>query len=282
MKVFRILALLVSASVGACAFLPKHHAATPVTPVSTPLASQGRADDGYYEGAVRAINARDYATALDELEIARQQDANDIRVLNAFGVVYDKLGRFDLSAHFYTLAAAIDPGSRIVQQNLAYSALLQGKSVRDAEPTLAAAGPKPSARAPAAVGRLVEVAPGITRLDGPIGAPTLVSLPRGITGHPLALVDASGGRGIEPVRVRLKKLGWSAPRLAESSAPTQPHSQIIYPTSARAVALALARTLPTHVEMVVCAKGCEGVQLVLGGDFAGWSHRNPRDAAHRA
>lgn len=277
MKAPRILALLVSASISACALMPKHHAVTTVTPVSTPVASDARSDDGYYEGAVRAIHARDYATALDQLEMARQQDANDIRVLNAFGVVYDKLGRFDVSAHFYALAAAVDPASRIVQQNLAYSALLQRKAGGDPGPALAATAPKP-----AAIGRLVEIAPGIIRLDGPIASPALVSLPRGITGHPLALVDASGGRGIEPVRTRLRRLGWSAPRLAESSAPAQPHSQIIYPTSARAVALALARTLPAHVDMVVCAKGCEGVQLVLGGDFAGWSRRNPRDAAHRA
>jgi hypothetical protein len=110
----------------------------------------------------------------------------------------------------------------------------------------------------------------------------LVSLPRGLTGHPLALVDASGGRAAERVRLRLEKLGWSAPRLAESSAPAQARSEIIYPVNARVVALALARTLPARVDMVVCANGCQGVRLVLGGDFAGWSRRSSRDAAHRA
>jgi hypothetical protein len=277
MKAPRLLALLVCAGVSACALLPKHHPTTTITPVSTPVASEGRADDGYYAGAVRAVNARDYATALDALEMARQQDGDDIRVLNAFGVVYDKLGRFDVSAHFYALAAAIDPASRIVQQNVAYSALLQGKAGGESGPALASAAPKA-----APVARLVEIAPGISRLDPSVGSPALISLPRGITGHPLALVDASGGRGIEPVRIGLRRLGWSASRLAESSAPAQPHSEIIYPTNARPVALALARTLPAHVDMVVCAKGCHGVQLVLGDDVAGWGRRSPRDAAHRA
>ncbi len=57
---------------------------------------------GYYESAVNAINGRHYALALDYLQAARAAKADDVRVLTAFGVVYDKLGRFDLSARYYS------------------------------------------------------------------------------------------------------------------------------------------------------------------------------------
>lgn len=278
MKASRIFALLLlGVGLSACALLPKHHPIAKITPVSTPIANTGRSDDGLYESAVRAINARRYAEALDQLEGARQRDANDIRVLNGFGVVYDKLGRFDVSARYYAQAAAIDPASEIVKQNLAYSALLQRAAHRDAAPSLAVAAP-----APPHVGRLVQIAPGVARIDGPLEPPTVLPLARGITGHPLALVDASGGAGVEAVRGRLKRLGWTAPKLAEQTARTQPRSQIIYPQAARVVALALARTLPRRVDLVLCADGCEGVRLVLGTDSTNWTYRGPPDAAHRA
>ena len=87
-------------------------------------------DDADYAGAVSAIHRRDYAGALDFLEAARLRKANDVRVLNALGVVYDKLGRFDLSERYYLQALAIDPASAIVAGNLAYSLQLQGRSAR--------------------------------------------------------------------------------------------------------------------------------------------------------
>jgi hypothetical protein len=102
-----------------------------IRPVTTPTASQPKeamAHSPYYQGAVRAINGRDYALALDLLQTARSQDPNDPAVINAFGVVYDKLGRFDLSARYYQQAAALDPDSPIVRQNLAYSAVLQERA----------------------------------------------------------------------------------------------------------------------------------------------------------
>jgi len=84
------------------------------------------ADNVYYQQAVTAINQRDYAAALDYLQFARAKNPNNVRVLNAFGVVYDKLGRFDLSARYYAQASALDPGSPTVAHNVAYSRLLQG------------------------------------------------------------------------------------------------------------------------------------------------------------
>jgi hypothetical protein len=98
-----------------------------VTEVRTPSAPASKIDL-YYGGSVRAIEARDYAQALDYLQAARAIAPDDVRVINAFGVVYDKLGRFDLSRRYYAQAKALDPTSRVVENNLAYSERLQGLS----------------------------------------------------------------------------------------------------------------------------------------------------------
>jgi hypothetical protein len=105
-----------------------------------PLAAPGpiyRADEGLYRDATSAIAQRDYGLALDLLQAARDRDPGDPRVFNAFGVVYDKLGRFDLAEDFYAQAETLDPGSPILANNRAYSRLLQGKS---ASPVLASGG----------------------------------------------------------------------------------------------------------------------------------------------
>lgn len=98
-----------------------------LTAVHTPSAPASKIDL-YYAGAVRAIEARDYAQALDYLQTARAIGQEDVRVINAFGVVYDKLGRFDLSRRYYAQAKALDPASKVVDNNLAYSERLQGLS----------------------------------------------------------------------------------------------------------------------------------------------------------
>ncbi|MGH6966479.1 MAG: hypothetical protein ACREE0_18515, partial [Phenylobacterium sp.] len=90
-------ALLMGAA--GCAHLPRSAEWVKVTPI-TPT-REAPASDGYYTGAVAAISRRDYAAALDLLQAARARNPRDVRVLNAFGVVYDKLGRFDLSARYY-------------------------------------------------------------------------------------------------------------------------------------------------------------------------------------
>ena len=79
-----------------------------------------------YGRAADAIRARDYATALDLLQIAAAAAPGDVRVLNAQGVVYDALGRFDLSGRYYARALQADPNSAIVANNIAYSARLRG------------------------------------------------------------------------------------------------------------------------------------------------------------
>ncbi|MGH7023757.1 MAG: tetratricopeptide repeat protein, partial [Caulobacteraceae bacterium] len=82
------------------------------------------------------------------------------RVLTAMGVVYDKLGRFDLSDRYYDQAEKADPGSRIVATDRRYSMFLRnagkfgdqtGVALAQAE-TPAAIGPANAPRlAPAEV-----------------------------------------------------------------------------------------------------------------------------------
>src|SRR5690349_1389137 len=112
------------AGVSACSLL-HGSPALDVKPVQSGFTSALLPDEVEYNAAVRAISVRDYGAALDYLQVARQKKPDDIRVLNAFGVVYDKLGRFDLSARYYAQAQKLDPKSTIVSANLAYSVRLQ-------------------------------------------------------------------------------------------------------------------------------------------------------------
>src|SRR5690242_16987240 len=134
------LVLLLGAGLGACAWMPKiahfthlsaliphRHPMVKIIPVAPPLAAAGALpDDGLYADAAHLIEVRQYAAALDLLQASRDKAPSDVRVMNAFGVVYDKLGRFDLSERYYAQAEALDPNSPIVRQNMAYSAMLKG------------------------------------------------------------------------------------------------------------------------------------------------------------
>lgn len=279
------LTLLLSAGLGACAVLPKfaqlfpHRHQVHITPIpAQAFAATGLPDDSQYASAAHAIEVRDYSAALDYLQSARDHKADDVRVLNAFGVVYDKLGRFDLSTKYYAQAQAIDPSSPIIRQNLAYSAILQGKSHLAAPlPALASAAPLPPA-AEQIGGRVVQVAPGVVRLELAANAPPPALMLPALTGHPLMLVDATGAAGVaEPMRAELSRLGWSA-RSAPRSQPTQAKSEIVYSADDRAAAQALARTLGRVVRMEDCGGQCVGVRLVLGADAVGWRHRAGRSA----
>ncbi|AYV47745.1 hypothetical protein CFHF_12080 [Caulobacter flavus] len=110
--------------------------------------------DRLYGRAAEAIKARDYALAIELLQLAASRAPADARVLNAQGVVYDKLGRFDLSERYYARALQANPGSRIVLSNMAYSARLQGREP-PAGVLQAVAQPQP----PLAGGPPAEVAP---------------------------------------------------------------------------------------------------------------------------
>ncbi|HEY7901185.1 MAG TPA: hypothetical protein VIC25_08370 [Caulobacteraceae bacterium] len=121
-----IASVLVTGLAG-CNHLPKF--AKLLRPHAVP-ADLGPADtrtpeDRLYADAVRAIDKRNYGEAIGLLQVARQARSDDVRVLTAMGVVYDKLGRFDLSDRYYGLADKADPGSRIVALDRRYSMYLR-------------------------------------------------------------------------------------------------------------------------------------------------------------
>lgn len=120
-----------------------------------PAPDPAAAVDRLYGRAAQAIEARDYGLAVELLQLAAERAPSDVRVLNAQGVVYDKLGRFDLSARYYARALAADPGSRTVLANMAYSARLQGLQTAPGVQQAAA----PSEVPPLAGGPPAEVAP---------------------------------------------------------------------------------------------------------------------------
>ncbi|HEY2444367.1 MAG TPA: LytR C-terminal domain-containing protein [Rhizomicrobium sp.] len=140
-------ALVAALLAGAASCAPIFDRPKPVEirPVETPSADGAAAalDDSSYHAAAKAIEDRDYALALDFLQASRERQPHDVRVLNAFGVVYDKLGRFDLSARYYARARAIEPNSAIVLANIAYSRTLQGLT-KDMPPLRALADATPS------------------------------------------------------------------------------------------------------------------------------------------
>lgn len=124
-----LLASAVLVLAGGCAHLPQLVSWVKVKPMVTradmkPVGTQATSDR-LYADAVAAIDKRNYGEAIDLLQVARDAHPDDARVLTAMGVVYDKLGRFDLSDRYYAQAEKADPGSRIVALDRQYSEFLR-------------------------------------------------------------------------------------------------------------------------------------------------------------
>lgn len=254
-----------------CASLPRLSHWVTIKPVHSDESREMARSEGYYAGVVAAIERRDYAQALNLLQVARTRAPNDVRVLNAFGVVYDKLGRFDLSARYYAQARALDAGSPILAANIAYSAILQRRAEAPSLPEPATAAPvRTAAVAPLSV-------PSIRLGFGPAASPQTLAL---LPGHTLAIINASGrSDGAEPTRLRLAQLGWSAPRAVVHEAQPQARTTIVYTGRHVLQAQALARTLPRGIQLVSCDDGCAGIHLRLGADALGWSLSAARRAS---
>ena len=258
------------AGVGGCALLPHPSHLVAIQPVAPLQPLNGSREDGYYASAKVAIARRDYARALELLQAARAVKPYDVRVLNAFGVVYDKLGRFDLSERYYLQAEALDPRSTILANNVAWSATLrQGAEGGRAEPApirlaeAATVDQAPSPANPAVLRR-----PPIIRL-----AARASSSP---TRTALIVEDASGRTaGAAPVIHGLVRLDWAAPRRRAASR-TLSSSFIAYPSHAEALARTLSRSLPAHVALVDCGETCRDVRLVVGADSARWAVAGPQ------
>jgi tetratricopeptide (TPR) repeat protein len=257
--------------------------------------SQASETDIYYRAAAAAIYRRDYGQALDDLQIARERSPSDVRVLNAFGVVYDKLGRFDLSARYYAQALTVDPKSSIVSQNMAYSLALQNRSTSETRLAATTANPA-TAPAPTAVAQLQAparapgaptnhvrvIAPGVLALDLPGASQQARLIPPGFTGHALVLVNASGRRGGgDAVRTQLASLGWTTPKSLSGQGPRQVQTTISYLASYEAAAKALARTLPGPVQLQSCTAGCDSIRVTLGADALKWKFAASGAAAER-
>jgi len=275
-----VLALL-AATLSGCASLPHlaMHRWPTVHPIVTQQAKAAPRGDTYYADAAAAIVRRDYGRALDLLQAARAQNPNDVRVLNAFGVVYDKLGRFDLSTRYYAQAEALDPKSPILASNMSYSTILQARAALPSPVLLARL--EPPAPSPAAAPRLEPITtpkpvslalvdaprPAVIRLGAPAGSMTLALAPV----RTLEIADATGRTGgAEPVRQDLVRLGWTASKSQVRSASAQSRTVIRYAATSQGTAQALAKTLPRGVELVDCGSSCTGVILTLGADSAGW------------
>lgn len=256
--------LAVAASLSGCAGLPRLSHWVSVKPVETVAEQPNSREDGYYAGASAAISRRDYADALDLLQAARARKPDDVRVLNAFGVVYDKLGRFDLSARYYQQARRLDPASTVVAANLTYSAMLQARSELPATAEATPVSKEQQTRAAA-------LPPAAIRLGF---APQWIATPpptRSLPGFEIEIADASSGPGrVEPLRKELIRLGWAAPRIVLLGANPAARTTISYPARSLKVARGLANTLPAGVQLVDCADACNRIRLVIGADASKW------------
>lgn len=256
--------LLLMVSLGGCAHFPHFASWAPIRPAVPTKDHLIDHHDGYYAAARSAIERRDYAAALDLLQTAQEGKSDDVRVLNAFGVVYDKLGRFDLSQRYYAQARALDPSSTILANNLAYSAVMQGRMAAPAQ--VAAARPVALAKAslPAEEpDRPVVVRLGFAKVQPRTPAPavTIAALPR------LTIADASGRKdGGESIRGRLSDLGWTTPAGSLPNAAPVAHTTIRFRSDRAQAAHALARTLPNGAQLIDCGATCDQFELVLGQD----------------
>jgi tetratricopeptide (TPR) repeat protein len=257
---------------GGCQYLAFLHprpklkpAAAQVQPADLHAPAPGALVDHLYADAIKAIEHRDYASALDLLQLARARRSDDPRVLTAMGVIYDKLGRFDLSARYYDLAEAADPGSRVVAIDRLYSQRLQ----RAAEETSGDAPAVARIEATRHVTQLaridaVEPPPRIPPGD-PLIAPNLALVERahaaGVRVH-----DATGqADGARRVETWLARGGWSLGRAPADRLPPADASRVIYPTVYTRVAKALARSLPFPAALESC-EDCRRLQVVVGRD----------------
>lgn len=285
------LIFLAGASLIACAPFLENDRSWQSSPDMRIVQPELRPSIGYYESAVTAINTRRYALALEYLQTARAQKPDDVRVLTAFGVVYDKLGRFDLSARYYAQAAALEPQSKIIAADLDYSRRLQGVAAVNPASRIAEIAPMPVepmrpgiaaqlapsriAAMPSTPMRIFEerasiLQPGIAVEAMPMVRTGTTVKTRSVflTGHPLTIVDASGRNDSgKSVRSYLSGLGWTLAGGEDPKLPARAQTVIVYRESMITVAKALARTLSLPMRLTV-SNDIQGLQLVLGGDIS--------------
>ena len=217
--------------------------------------------------------ALDGATPLDAFQITPPQLTPDSRPQPIAPAIAATLASADTSAPQMGRVVPDGPGRVRLVPGARPSVLAYApKSVM----TLDGPAPRTAVQGPAllaSTGRIVEVAPGVLRLEA-ASHPTMVALARtpGLTGYPLAVIDASGRvDGARATITHLASLGWTA-RIAPST-PSRQHSTIYYEAGDLEVAQGLARTLPIPVQLAACEQACRGVTLVVGADALGRTGR---------
>ena len=250
----RLLVLVAVLGLTGCQYVPFFHHAAKVKPVAANLLPVGpyAVEDRLYAHAVTALEQRDYGLALDVLQMARETRPDDPRVLSAMGVVYDKLGRFDLSARYYDLAEKADPGSKVVAADRAYSQLLRRGGANPAD------GVVVMSRLDAGTTALSLVGPTIDAKQAALFSRVIKAGVR--------IRNATGrAQGADGVKVRLADAGWTVAHAPQTEPQKLQISSVVYPEGVRRVAKALARSLPYPVKLTVCAE-CSQLQLVVGQD----------------
>jgi tetratricopeptide (TPR) repeat protein len=242
--------------------MPSHWVRT--GPASNPWTSLPPADPSDYDLALQAIDRGDYATALSTLQIARAHAPDDVRILNAFGVVYDKLGRFDLSARYYAQALKGAPNSEIILSNQKYSSALKNQSEFISE-----AISKESTKIRQNENEIIKTERPKDHSDTQLKADYKIAYGKGVN-----IINSSGNQDrAELLRQRLQSLGWSVPESLADPAPAARKTTIIYPRGRRIVAQVLAITLYGRPALVDCLNRCSTISLTLGSDTDGWPLR---------
>lgn len=250
-------------------FAQTGHLSIRPVPVSAPARDPSAGANEIYEHAAEAIDRREYGRALDLLQLARDGAPNDPRVLSALGVVYDKLGRFDLSKRYYDLAEAADPGSPVVARNRAYSKVLEARLQ--------------SARRPETLALEPGVQPEV-RLAAAASVPSLAAAShlsmwavRGGSSGGVRVVNASGrAGGGAALRDRLLARGWKARGGDDADGTPSRESVLRYPAIWPETARGLARSLRFPVRMEVC-NDCREIELSIGADaVASATQANPK------
>lgn len=78
------------------------------------------------------VQTKRYGFAVLYLERALTLNPGEIKILNAFGVVYFKLGSLDMAKGYFTAALSIDPANRQAKDFMETMAKLQRRSAQEA------------------------------------------------------------------------------------------------------------------------------------------------------
>jgi tetratricopeptide (TPR) repeat protein len=259
------LTVAVGVTLAGCDMHPRKVArSVPVIPKDAGPPDPNAAEDRLYADAVHAIEERDYATALDDLQLARDARPDDPRVFAALGVVYDKLGRFDLSTKYYDDAERLDPGSKVVAIDRAYSETLQRTHAVAASGIFTLAQLEAHPRGGSAAGDTIAAID--TRKIGRLQLKRINLTARLIRAGVLVFNATGDAGGADQARVYLARGGWSVGKGAPRVARTDPTSRIIYPSFASRLGKALAWSLPYRVKLTPC-EDCDRLEIVVGRDL---------------